>query len=88
MTQRCLVSLVGEQTIPNILVAAAKNPDFMLLISTEAMERKNKSQAILDTLRLRWADFPTLDRGVRERPEKTRTMRGHRQGLQRPPHQG
>ncbi|MGB5156442.1 MAG: DUF1887 family CARF protein [Desulfobacterales bacterium] len=46
----CLVSLVSDQTIPNILVATELKPDYLLLISTASMEKKQKSRAILDTL--------------------------------------
>jgi hypothetical protein len=53
----CLVSLVGEQTIPNILVAAHFRPDHMLFISTKKMEDKSKTHAILETLKLRQLDY-------------------------------
>jgi len=53
----CLVSLVSDQTIPNILVALHFRPAFLLFISTQKMERKNKSQAILNTLKLRDLDY-------------------------------
>ncbi len=53
----CLVSLIGDQTIPNILVAAHFQPDFQLFISTRRMEEKGKSKAILDTLKLRGLDY-------------------------------
>lgn len=57
--QTCLVSLVGDQTIPNILVALHFQPQFLLLISTLKMERKNKSQAFLNTLKLRGFNYTT-----------------------------
>ena len=53
----CLVSLVSDQTIPNILVAAHFRPDYMLFISTKKMEDKNKTHAILKTLKLRQLDY-------------------------------
>ena len=53
----CLVSLVSDQTIPNILVAAHFRPDFLLFISTTSMEKKGKSQAILEALRQRGMDY-------------------------------
>jgi len=46
----CLVSMISEQTIPNILVISAIKPDHLLFISTESMENKNKSGAILESL--------------------------------------
>jgi hypothetical protein len=48
---------VSDQTIPNITVAAELRPDFLLLVSTSAMEKKGKSLAILDTLKLRGLDY-------------------------------
>ncbi|MDR3569712.1 MAG: DUF1887 family CARF protein [Syntrophobacteraceae bacterium] len=54
---RCLVCLVSDQTIPNILVAADLKPDYLLLISTPGMEKKAKSGAILETLALHGADY-------------------------------
>jgi hypothetical protein len=53
----CLVSLVGDQTIPNILVIAHFKPDYLLFISTSGMEKKKKTQAILNTLRERSLDY-------------------------------
>ncbi|WP_449243776.1 Card1-like endonuclease domain-containing protein [Desulfobacca acetoxidans] len=53
----CLVSLVSDQTIPNILAALHFNPDLLLFISTNAMENKGKSQAILNTLQMRGLDY-------------------------------
>lgn len=53
----CVVCLVSDQTIPNVLIAANQNPDLLLLISTEKMEQRGKSAAILETLKLRGLDF-------------------------------
>ncbi|HAX98987.1 MAG TPA: hypothetical protein DCY12_08925 [Candidatus Atribacteria bacterium] len=53
----CLVSLVSDQTIPNILVAAHFKADYLLFISTAKMEKKNKTQTILATLALRHLDY-------------------------------
>lgn len=53
----CLVSLVSDQTIPNILVASHFRPDFLLFLSTAYMEAKGKTQAILETLRLLGMDY-------------------------------
>ncbi len=48
----CLISLVSDQTIPNILVACDVEADFLLLVSTDAMEKRNKSVDIVKTLSL------------------------------------
>jgi len=53
----CLVSLVSDQTIPNIIVTMHFRPDYLLLISTDLMEKRGKSQAILDTLAKRGLDY-------------------------------
>lgn len=53
----CLVSLIGDQTIPNILVAGHYEPDFLLFITTPSMEKKGKCAAILDVLKQRGHDF-------------------------------
>jgi hypothetical protein len=53
----CLVSLVSEQTVPNILVAANINADFLLFISTDAMEKKKKVDNILESLLILGFDF-------------------------------
>jgi hypothetical protein len=53
----CLVSLVSDQTIPNILVASHFRPDFLLFLSTAQMEEKGKSQAILEALKLLGQDY-------------------------------
>ena len=45
-----LVSLVSEQTIPNILAIHHFNPDELLFITTKEMEEKKKVEAILNTL--------------------------------------
>ncbi len=50
--KKILVSLVGEQTIPNILVAAHYKPDILWFISTEKMEREKKTDCIKNTLKL------------------------------------
>jgi hypothetical protein len=55
--QTCLVSLVSDQTIPNILAALQFKPDLLLFISTETMEIKGKSQAILQALQRRGMDY-------------------------------
>jgi hypothetical protein len=45
-----LVSLVSDQTIPNILAIHHVKPDELLFITTKDMEKKQKIQAILTTL--------------------------------------
>lgn len=45
-----LVSLVSDQTIPNILAIDHFRPDELLFITTEEMEKKKKVEAILKTL--------------------------------------
>jgi len=55
--KKCLVSLVSEQTIPNLLLAIHFKPDYLLFITTEKMEKQNKTQAILNTLKLRHLDY-------------------------------
>lgn len=53
----CLVSLISDQTIPNILVAASIRPDYLLFISTAAMEKKHKIDNILESLSMLGFDF-------------------------------
>ena len=48
-----LVSLISEQTIPNILGAAYYKPDILWFISTERMEKERKRECIENTLRLK-----------------------------------
>ncbi|MDY0043899.1 MAG: DUF1887 family CARF protein [Syntrophales bacterium] len=48
-----MVSLVSEQTVPNILAIWHFQPDKLLFISTEEMERKQKIRDIVDTLNRR-----------------------------------
>lgn len=55
--QKCLVSLVSDQTIPNVLIAAHYSPDYLLFLTTPAMERRGKAEAILKTLALRGRDY-------------------------------
>ncbi len=47
-----LVSLVSEQTVPNILVAKYFKPDIYWFVSTKRMENEGKSECIENTLRL------------------------------------
>ena len=46
-----LVSLISEQTIPNILAIHHFKPDELLFITTKGMERKEKVSSILETLK-------------------------------------
>lgn len=48
-----LVSLVSEQTIPNILVASHYKPDIFWFISTSKMEEKRLTECIENTLELK-----------------------------------
>jgi hypothetical protein len=48
--KKILVSLVSEQTIPNVLGVHYYKPDELLFITTEDMENKNKVSSILKTL--------------------------------------
>lgn len=48
-----LVSLISDQTIPNILVAAHVKPDIYWFISTTRMEKDRKIECILNTLKLK-----------------------------------
>lgn len=45
------VCLVSEQTIPNILGIMHFEPEHILFITTEEMKRKNKTEAILNTIK-------------------------------------
>jgi hypothetical protein len=53
----CLVSLVSDQTLPNILPILHFHPDFLLFLSTPQMEDKGKTGAILETLKERGSDW-------------------------------
>jgi len=55
--KRCLVSLVSDQTIPNVLVALHFRPDTLLFLTTESMEEKKKTDAILQCLSMRGLDY-------------------------------
>ncbi|MCK8603009.1 Card1-like endonuclease domain-containing protein [Desulfoferrobacter suflitae] len=55
--KKCLVSLVSDQTIPNVLIAAHYAPDYLLFITTATMEDRGKSASILETLALRGQDY-------------------------------
>ena len=45
-----LISLVSDQTVPNILAIHHFKPDELLFLSTDEMERKEKVDAIINTL--------------------------------------
>jgi len=57
-----LVSLVSDQTIPNILAILHFKPDTLLFLSTQQMERKKKIEAILETSRKRGLNFKNYKR--------------------------
>jgi hypothetical protein len=52
-----LVSLVSDQTIPNILAIHHFRPDELLFITTEKMEKKHKTASIMETLRQLGLDY-------------------------------
>lgn len=51
--KKILVSLVGEHTIPNILLAAHYHPDDFWFVSTERMENEGRVGCIENTLKLK-----------------------------------
>ena len=51
--KKILVSLVSEQTIPNILIAAYYRPDDFWFVSTERMEKERRVEYIENTLKLK-----------------------------------
>ncbi|MDL1970753.1 MAG: DUF1887 family CARF protein [Candidatus Desulfofervidaceae bacterium] len=55
--RKMMVSLVSEQTIPNILAILHFQPDNLLFVSTEKMQQKHKVEAILQTLKMKGMDF-------------------------------
>jgi hypothetical protein len=55
--KKILVSLVSDQTVPNILAIHHFRPDSLLFISTKEMERKKKTAAILASLRALSFDY-------------------------------
>jgi len=52
-----LVSLVSDQTIPNILAIKHSRPDELLFLTTEKMEKKGKIEAIINTLEKLGLDY-------------------------------
>lgn len=59
-----LVSLVSDQTIPNILAIHHFRPDELLFVTTEMMEKKRKTASIMETLRLLGAGLCRVGRQV------------------------
>jgi len=59
--KKILISLVSEQTIPNILIVAHYKPDILWFISTEKSERERRTECIENTLRLKGLLPPTQD---------------------------
>ena len=57
--KKILVSLISEQTIPNIIAAAYYKPDILWCISTERMEKERKTECVENTLRLKGLLSPT-----------------------------
>jgi len=52
-----MVSLVSDHTIPNILAIKHFDPDYLVFITTDAMEKKDKTEAILNTLHKLGMDY-------------------------------
>lgn len=59
--KKILISLISEQTIPNIIVAAYYKPDILWFVSTERMERERKTECVENTLRLKGLLSSTKD---------------------------
>ncbi len=57
--KKILVSLISEQTIPNIIITAYYKPDILWFISTERMEKERKTECVENTLRLKGLLPPT-----------------------------
>jgi hypothetical protein len=55
--KRIIVSLVSDQTVPNILAICDMQPDELLFISTAEMEKRNKTAHILSALAGRGGDY-------------------------------
>jgi hypothetical protein len=53
-----LVSLVSDQTIPNILAIHHFQSDGLLFITTEEMEKRGKFKAIMETVRMLGLEYP------------------------------
>ena len=53
-----LISLISDQTIPNLLAIDNFQPDELLFLTTEAMEKKQKFRAIMETLQLLGRAYP------------------------------
>ncbi|UJS16957.1 MAG: DUF1887 family CARF protein [Candidatus Jettenia sp.] len=59
--KKILVSLISEQTIPNIIVTAYYKPDILWFISTERMEKERRTECVENTLRLKGLLSSTKD---------------------------
>ena len=57
MGRKMMISLVSEQTIPNILAILHFKPENLLFVSTERMQQQKKVEAILRTLEIRGMNF-------------------------------
>jgi len=51
------VCLVSDQTIPNILGIYYFKPDIVIFVTTKEMEKKGKTKAIIDTLKMLKLDY-------------------------------
>jgi len=61
---KTMISLVSEQTVPNILAILHFKPDSLLFISTERMEREGRVRAILAVLEQRHPGLYRLNENV------------------------
>jgi len=57
MTMKLLISLISEQTIPNVLCIDYFKPDFLLMVSTKEMDEKKKINFIANGLKRISKDF-------------------------------
>lgn len=56
-----LISLISEQTIPNILGIYHLKPDKVIFCTTEEMEKRKRTDAIINTLKLYGLDYSSLN---------------------------
>ncbi|GAB5045820.1 hypothetical protein [Thermodesulfovibrio sp. TK110] len=61
------VCLVSDQTIPNILGIFYFKPEELLFITTEQMQRKGKTEAIINTIKRLGMDIPYYEISVHYR---------------------
>lgn len=62
MSRKIIVSLVSDQTIPNVLFIKAKNEaDYYYFISTEKMESRGVTNHIVDSLNIKQGSFQIIE---------------------------